>query len=210
MGQAVSDEPDFDSLILQALRGDPGAVARLFKPAQRYARRLVTARAPDLPEDLRDDVFQEALELVLRAKPGDYDPTRGTPKQFFRLLLMNAIRRVRVGFTPPGQVTRQRAKPKPAKDHRENGIKFAASTLSFDEIAATADDPASLDPFAAIEARIDAPKVLAAAPPLVAEALRLIHLQQVPTQEAARMLELSRFALRREILGFAPSWRAAA
>lgn len=151
-----------------------------------------------------------ALELVLRAKPGDYDPTRGTPKRFFRLLLINAIRRVRVGFTPPGQVTRQRGKPKLAKDQTENEIEFAVSTLSFDEIAATTDDPASLDPFAAIEARIDASKVLAVAPPLVAEALRLIHLQQVPVKQAAQMLRLSRFALRREILGFAPNWRAAA
>ncbi len=211
MGQTVSDEPNLNPLILQALRGDRGAAGRLFRPAERYARRLVATRAPDLPKDLQDDVFQEALELVLRAKPGDYDPARGSPKQFFRLLLINAIRAVRIGFTPPGQVTRQRGKPKPAKDQTEKkGVELAASTASFDELAATADDPASFALFAAIEARIDATKVLTAAPPATADALRLIYLQDVPIQSVAEGLGISRFALRRQIQTFSAEWLAAA
>lgn len=210
MVQAVTDEPDLNALILEALRGGHGAASRLFEPAERYALHVVAARAPDLPEDLRDDVFQESMELLLRSKPGAYDPARSSPKWFFRQLLINAIRRVRVGFTLPGQVMRQRGKPGPAPVGGQEASEAASVPLSFDEIAGAIPDPGSLDPFAAIEARIDAARVLAAAPSITAEALRLIYLEEVPIENVAAVFLVSRFALRWQIRTFAAEWQSAA
>jgi DNA-directed RNA polymerase specialized sigma24 family protein len=202
MGDAVPDGNDLNSLILESLTGNRRAVAQLFKPARRYAMPVIAARAGDLPVDLHDDVFQEALALLLAADSNAYDPTRGSPRQFFRLLLINAIRRVRVGFTPPGQQTRQRGKPPVPADAVPSVVPL--------ELAAAVADTRAIEAFSSAEARIDVDLVLGSAPPVAAQGLRLVYLQEMSLQDAGRSLGLSRFALRREIVAFAPAWKMAA
>jgi hypothetical protein len=52
--------------------------------------------------------------------------------------------------------------------------------------------------------------IMAAAPPVVAGALRLIHVEERPLQAVAALYDLSRFALNRRIEAFCVQWRRAA
>ena len=63
---------------------------------------------------------------------------------------------------------------------------------------------------AQIEAAIDAPGILAAAPPILRQALQLIHYSDKPIGDVARTLWMSRFQLYREMEAFASDFRAAA
>ena len=109
---------------------------------------------------------------------------------------------MRVGFTPSGQQTRQRGKSAAPAD-------VAPSVVPLELAAAVADTRATAA-FSAAEARIDVDLVLASAPPVAAQGLRLVHLQEMSLQDASQSLGLSRFALRREIMAFAPAWKMAA
>jgi hypothetical protein len=51
---------DLDYLITAALTGQPHNQRRLHDAATRYALRLSKAKAPDLPDDLHEEIYQEA------------------------------------------------------------------------------------------------------------------------------------------------------
>ena len=197
-----------DELIVRALSGDRHAQSVLPRAIKPYALKVIAARAGHLPKDLHEDVLHEALLLLMWTRSGTYSPTLGTPRQFFRLLLLDAIRTVTAGFTPAGETTRQRKKTRPAT---------VGEGFAFDEWSAPAQqppdgvqDPEGETPYRRIEAAIDSRIVLATAPPDVATALRRIYLEDIPLEVTARDFGVSRFVLRRHFDAFAARWRSAA
>jgi hypothetical protein len=161
-----------------------------------------------MPDDLREEVLQESFAQLLRCDPHRYDPALGSPKAFFGMLVQDAIRAVLAAYTPPGQPTRDRGKPA-AVTVTQPGRQMIAVKPEV-AVAEDAEDPGALDAYAAIEAQIDASKILTVAPAVTAKALDLIFFQDVPKQAAAAQLGLDRFDLYRQLSAFAEVWRAAA
>ncbi len=210
---------DLESLIRAALTGQPHNARRLQDEAERYARRLSKAKAPDLPDDLHEDVFQEAQCLLTQC--GADGLAKRTGKQLFRQAVVRSIRIVRANNAPPGEKTRWTREPPPTPlvaaedigrvaDNRElercSVPEATGVVIDFDKFP----DPGAMDVMAQVEIEIDLEAILARAPIGVASALRQIHLEDMPVQMAANLAEVSRFTLHRHITAFCDSIRAAA
>ncbi|MHC9420735.1 hypothetical protein ACYZX9_19280 (plasmid) [Sphingomonas citri] len=207
------------TLLTAALTGRRYNHQRLGDQALRYTRILVARYAPKLPEDLHEDVVQEALLDLLTRGPAALDTT--PVSRLFRRAVVAAIRKVRADYTPAGE--RTRVAPKGAKVDRvaaeDVGIIPDAATI---EQATVADgDAEHLDfdqfesPAAAIatqqmQDRIDVERVLATTPPNIARALRLIHFDDEPVEMVAKNLALTRFAMKRRFIAVGTMWQAAA
>jgi DNA-directed RNA polymerase specialized sigma24 family protein len=201
MGHTESDDAAFNSLILATLTGNRRATDALFRHRKDYIERLIANMAPDLPWDLRENALQEAFIQLMQVRPDRYNSRLGSPKAFLRGLVRDAIRSVRASMTPAGQPTRNRvaAGAEPALPPR-------VQIVAVKPVIATAEDAEDVGAsrvFEQVDARIDAEKVLAAAPSSTAKALEMIFLQDMPKQEVAARLGLNRFDLYREIEAFA-------
>jgi len=111
-------------------------------------------------------------------------------------------------MTPAGQPTRNRvaagAEPALAPGMQIVAVKPVVAT------AQEAEDTGATRAFEQVEARIDAGKMLAVAPPATATALKMIFLKEMPKQEVAERLGINRFDLYREIEAFVRLWKGAA
>lgn len=210
---------DLEFLIRAALTGQPHNARRLQDEAERYARRLSKAKAPDLAADLHEDVFQEAQCLLIQW--GAAGLAKRTGKQLFRQAVMRSIRTVRANNAPPGEKTRWTREPPPTPlvaaedigqvaDSREiercTVPDLGGVVIDFDKFP----DRRAMEVLAQAEVEIDLAAILARAPVGVATALRQIHLEDMPVQMAANLAQVSRFTLHRRIGAFCDSVRAAA
>lgn len=210
---------DLEFLIRAALTGQPHNPRRLQDEAERYARRLSKAKAPDLPDDLHEEVFQEAQCLLIQWGPEAL--IKRTGKQLFRQAVMRSIRIVRANNAPPGEKTRWTREPPPTPRVAAEDIGRVADTREIErctvpELAGVVidfdrfPDPRAMEVLAQAEVEIDLAAILARAPAGVATALRHIHLEDMPVQMAANLAQVSRFTLHRRITAFCDSVRAAA
>jgi DNA-directed RNA polymerase specialized sigma24 family protein len=207
MGQTKSDDSAFNSLILATLTGNRHAVDALFRGGKDYIERLIARMAPDLSWDLRENALQETFVQLMQVRPGRYNPRLGSPKTLLRGLVHDAIRSVRASMTTPGQPTRNRVAA-----GAQLALPPGEQVVAVKPVIATveaAEDWAARRAFEQVDARIDAKKVVAAAPPAVAKVLEMIFLHDTPKQEVAEHLGLNRFDLYREIEAFSAAWRAA-
>jgi hypothetical protein len=191
---------------------------RFGREVERYSRRISKARAPDLPDDLHGDIAQEALAILFEAGPAVL--AKGTGKAALRNAVLKAIRGVRASFAPPGQRTRPASAAVPAYVAAEDvGRVVNADTLercrvgeglnrSIDfDLLPEAQAPAAIKQ---VEDRMEIDFILGRASPLVAQSLRLIHLDDEPVEAVAAAAHLSRFALNRQVTAFLSGWRRAA
>lgn len=210
---------DLDSLITAALTGQPHNARRLQDEAERYARRLSKAKAPDLPDDLHEDVFQEAQCIMV--KIGAAGLAKRSGKELFRRAVLRAIRVVRATNAPPGVRTRWSSQPVAAPVVAAEDIGRVADAreiercsvpeqtgviIDFDQFP----DRGALQAFRQVEFEGDLIKLLKAAPTPVADALRMIHLEDMPVGTVAVLANMSRFALNRRIKAFTDIVQAAA
>lgn len=207
-----------DHLIEAALNHRPYSQERLGAATERYALRISRARAPDLPDDLHEEIWLQAFVQLLKLKPSALSKHRG--KRLFRRAVLAAIRVVRASYAPPGQRTRSGKAPVVAKVAAED-IGCVADTktieantkakggfgyIDFDKF----DDERPLAELRRIEHAIDVETILKRASEDVGRALRLIYLDGEPVAAAAAAVAQSRFALNRRITTFYADWRAAA
>lgn len=223
-----------DDLIEAALTNKPYNQQRLGREVERYSRRISKARAPDLPDDLHDDVAQEAMALLFKA--GVAALAADTGKAVLRKAVLKAVRIVRASFVPPGQRTRpatgERTRVMAGKQMRVAASAELASVAAEDVgrmVDAKAIERATVgegvnraidfdllvhpDAEAAVkqvEERMEIDFILGQAPSVVARSLRLIHLDDVSVEAAAAAAHLSRFALSRQVKAFLSAWRVAA
>lgn len=207
------------TLLTAALTGQRYNHQRLGDQALRYARILAARYAPKLPDDLHEDIVQEALLDLLAQGPG----VLGTMpvSKLFRRAILAGIRKVRADYTPAGE--RTRAAPKGAKIDRvaaedvcnipdagamERATRGDGETqhIEFDMF----ESPAAAMASQQMHDRLDVERVLVTAPPTIANALRLIHFDDEPVEAVARSLALTRFALKRRFIAVGTIWRAAA
>lgn len=207
-----------DHLITAALTHKPYNQQRLGTEAERYSLRLSRAKAPDLPDDLHDDICQQAFVELFKLSPSAL--TKRTGKVLFRRAVLAAIRAVRASYAPPGQRTRAGTVLAVAKVAAEDIGRVAdaktveANTkaegdfghIDFDKF----EDERQVTELHRVEHSIDAESILKRAPEDVERALRLIYLDGEPVAAAAMAMAQSRFALSRRISAFYTDWRAAA
>lgn len=211
-----------DQLIQAALTGQPYNQQRLGKEAERYSLRLSFAKAPDLPEDLHDEICLQAFVELMQL--GADALQRHSGRILFRHAVLAAIRSVRASYAAPGERTRI---PKSERPDQARSFKVAAedvgripdadtieratvtqgafSLIDFDRLPDRQQD-FSLQ---RVEDGIEADGLLRPAPPEVARALRMIHLDDVTLSAAATRIGISRFVLAPRIKAFC-EWRVAA
>lgn len=183
-----------------------------------YARRMCRAKAPDLAEDLQEDVAQEAMAGLFAAGSAALATT--PPMKLLRHAMLGAIRKVRADHAPPGQRTRRyREEPRDriaAEDTNRIPDAVAMETATVREgkhamidVDGFACPGAQIARFEA-EQRIEIDRVLAKAPPTIAKALRLVYLDERSMTEVAALAGISRFTLHRRVEGFCSVVRQAA
>lgn len=207
-----------DDLIEAALTEKKYNEARLGKEIERYAGRVSAARAPELPEDIREEVAQETIIVLLRM--GREALLRLGPRKLLRTAVFEAIRVVRTNYTPPGRPTQPSKKKKPGRVAAETVTSVVTSQqirqitiddgsgpyVDFDLLPSSA----AAAEFDRAENRIDVQKLLAGAPPLVTDTLRAIHFEDVTLKHLAAKANMSRFALDRRLDAFYETVRLAA
>lgn len=206
-----------DVLIEAALTNRPYNQQRLGREAKRYSYRISKARASELPEDLHEDVFQEAFMYLFRWGASALDGRSG--KAAFRRAVLASIRKVRASYAPPGQKTRPvENDPRevaaedvgriPDAETLKRGMvgEGPGRTLDFDLLES--DKAASS--MKQVEDRLDVEFILAEAPAVVASSLRRIHMEGEAVADVAADAVISRFALHRQIASFCAEWRLAA
>lgn len=211
-----------DHLIRAALTGQRYNQQRLGKEAERYSLRLSRARAPDLPEDLHDEICLQAFVELMNMGAGALERHRG--RVLFRHSVLAAIRSVRASYAAPGERTRT---PKRERPDQPPSFKVAAEDVgripdayAIERATVTQGDFGYIDfdrlpdrrqdvALQRIEGGIEADGVLRHAPPEVARALRLIHLDDITLGAAAARIGISRFVLAPRIETFC-EWQAAA
>ncbi|MYZ47873.1 RNA polymerase sigma factor [Propylenella binzhouense] len=209
----------FAALIQAALTGTPKYNNQRFGLAVlAYARRMCRARAPDLPDHLIEDVAQEAIANLFASGPSALSMT--PPMKLLRHAMLAAIRKVRADHAPPGQRTRRyREEPRDrvaAEDAARipNTATIEAATVRQGEHAAidVNDFPCPAAERAIMEAeqRITIDRALAKLPPNIAQALRLVRLEERPMSEVAALAGISRFVLHRRIEQHCAVFRMAA
>lgn len=215
-----------DHLIQAALTGQPYNQQRLGAEAERYSLRLTRAKAPDLPDDLHEEICLEAFVELF--KVGASALTKHSGRILFRRAVLAAMRTVRTSYAPPGERSRPAAKRKPAAAQQPVRKRVAAEDIDRIADAQTVEsntviegdfgyidfdrfpDRQHLVEIEKVEFRVEADAVLKDAPPEVARGLRLIHLDGHTIEEAAQQVKISRFVLKRRMDAFCLDMQAAA
>lgn len=213
-----------DHLIQAALTGQPYNQQRLGAEAERYSLRLSRAKAPDLQDDLHDEVCLQAFVELLKLDVSAL--TKHSGRILFRRAVLAAIRSVRASYAPPGERTRSPKKgrvtkhPGPGKVAAED-IGRIADPQMIESSSVVEGEYAYIDfdrfqdrrqeaELQRVDDKIKAEAILKGAPPEVARALRLIYVDETTIGEAAIQVDVSRFVLTRRINAFCADWRAAA
>ncbi len=207
-----------DQLLTSALTGQLYNQRRLYNQAMRYARRISMQRARGLPEDLHEEIAQQAFADLWQAKTKAL--VGKTAQQAFRQCILKAIRIVQAAYAPAGQRTRAYKDNGPEKVAPEHisSVRSAGPVRhsSSEGLASAQADGATLpgsmvsDDQGALEARIDVGAILASASPMVRAALQMIYMEATPLGQVANQFNVSRFSLTRKIDQFCLTWREAA
>lgn len=208
-----------DDLIRAALTGQRYNQQRLGTQARLYARRLSKIYASKLPDDLHEEIFDQAFVELFEAGPAALASRGG--KAVFRRAVLAAIRTVRASYAPPGSRTRANANAPIQTVAAEHVGRIANKqtiqrctildeagqrSIDFDLFS----DPDALAFQRSVEDRLATEQILRHAPQEVGVALRLIYFNEEPVESVAADLGITRFTLNRRITAFYTNWRSAA
>lgn len=212
--------PEFDDYLRGFLDRDPIKTDKFIAEAMPLMTRISRRAAPWLPEDLHGEVVDQTFVNLLVSPPSSFDPTETSAVKFIRRKLFNAIRQVKESYRNPGQSSRGRVYRKEAAVEEtaaeaatveKKGVKVKkrfASIVSTD--AESFAEPVSWQGAEAIEMACDAATILEKAPPVVGDALWLMHCEGYTSTETADMLGISRAGMYAKVADFVQSVRAAA
>lgn len=205
-----------DVLISAALCGRPYNQQRLGREVRRYSRSLSKHFAGNLPDDLHEEIAQEAIVGLWAAGPSALERTTG--RKLLRKAVLKAVYVVQAAYAPPGE--RTRVAPKMAKVDRvaaEDVDRIPSAKQVEASLIGDAHKHVDLDrmpsPLAAagikaVEDRIEINAILLRAPGGVAGALRRHYLDDEEMRDIAAKAQISRFALNRQITAFCSAWQA--
>jgi hypothetical protein len=163
-------------------------------------------RAPDLAEDLHEEVVDETWTIICCSPGLKYDPARGSVWKFLVGRLMNAIKTIRAVYRPVGSRTRsipRRRSAKVAANEMPAEMSLDSGTTAQAEVINSAVIEKSVEQAERIEKSVEAVSLIEAAPADIRPALELIYQEGSGVAEAAQALGISRFTLRRRLDEFA-------
>ena len=199
MLQHAQNVPDrVRKLVVGFLAGDPQAREALPRELGEPLARIAGEVAPDLKvRGLVADVVQEMLRILLTRPAGHYDPDRGSPWTYLRMMLLLAARGVREQEALPGTPRRPKRDsggepsivipPVPIQDSvvPDDGIKYVEDLVLSWTVTA--------EFLGAVSG--DVPRWLRQALSLIVEGLTIT--------ETANAIGVSRFTLRRALCRWA-------
>jgi DNA-directed RNA polymerase specialized sigma24 family protein len=187
-----------DVLITSALTQGRYNHLRFSKETRRYAIAIARKRGADLPEDIQEEVWTQAVVHLLEAGPTAL--ARGGGKAAFRRAVLKAIRTTRAANIAPGRRTRRDAPGKGRIAADAAGALGVIEGMGADGKALVdAPDDSARAAFVAVENRLAIRAALDNAPPPVRAALYLIHERGRPVAETAEASGIDRFELHRRI-----------
>jgi DNA-directed RNA polymerase specialized sigma24 family protein len=198
-----------DDLIEAALTGQPYSQRRLGDESKRYALGLVRRKAFELPEDVREDVAQEAFVALFEAGAAALE-RHGGGRRLFHACVLVAIRRVRARYIEPGRRTRLPVAPRNAADRDALAAEASRVPRDLTSGAGRSPDLASDEDLQRIEDVLDAERIMASAPDHMVRILRSLHWDDQKLAVVASECSISRFTLRRRLIAFSEPWQAAA
>lgn len=193
---------------------------RFHDQATRYARAITSRACRALPEDLHEEIWNQALYALWSDRVAVV-ASRRPMRACFRAALFAAIRTVRSAYAAPGQRTRHSSVARQSAQVAAEDVGRLLEPGEYERCLVQAGDTWEFDPdrvaspeaaraIKQVEDDLTVDAVLSKAPPLVSTGLRLIHLHEEPVEDVASLLDVSRFALHRQIAKFTAGWRAAA
>lgn len=207
-------------LITAALTGRPYNQARFGNAVMRYTRKISRRACPTLPDDLHEEIAQEAVAELIAGGGAGLATRSG--QALLRRAVLSAIRIIRSNYAAPGRRTRPPVKGKPeliGLIAAEDGAAIIDTetiarvtdtqgdgAMDFDQL----ESPAAAQALRGMEDAVELGWALRRAPPSIAAALRLVCVEGQPLGTAAIAVSLSRFTLSRRMDVFCPRWRDAA
>lgn len=190
---AVTDVENENQLLIDFLDGDAIANDKFFEVMN--PRILSTARkiAKELPEDIQEEIAQQTFANLLYTPVSNFNPARGTARQFLIGQIWNAEKQVRATYGLP-----QRRKKKVSQSTENSSIaERPPKIVSIDSEETISLPTANLEKIFEKEFFVRA--IIGKAPKPLASALKLICYQDKTKGQAAKILGLSRFQLHRQI-----------
>jgi RNA polymerase sigma factor (sigma-70 family) len=169
----------------------------LYSAAWKPLVRIVARLAPLMPEDLREDVVQEAFTRLIQ-NPPKYTPGQYSARTLTYGLLRNAIKHVRSTFTPPGQKTRV-----PDSGTEQSPPELTAQRRTVEDLVTPEDLDQAPSPrwtASTVEAFAQSHELLDRMPDDVGTATWLVYGLESPIVDAAKTLGISRFAVARSLI----------
>lgn len=191
--------PSWVPLLVAYISGD-GDFTKLYDAARKPLLRIVARIVPFLPDDLRDDVVQQVF-IRLIENPPKYDPRQCSPRTLMYGLLRNAVRQVQATFAPSGQRTRIR------KGNIEQGSQSPDVCITSEDQTADYESalqhyekaPSSRWTAESMQASAQTSELLGRMPRDAGSATWLVYGLEYSITEAARMMNISRFAVARSL-----------
>ena len=207
-------------LITAALTGQPYNHNRFGEAVKRYTRKISRRACSTLPDDLHEEIAQEAVAELFAA--GGAGLAQQSGQALLRRAVLSAIRIVRSDYAAPGRRTRPPVKGEP-EPVGVVAAEDAAAIVDTETIARVTDthgdgaidfdlleSPAAAEGVTGMEDAVELDWALRRAPPNIAAALRLVCVEGQPLGIAAIAVSLGRSTLSRRMDAFCPRWRDAA
>lgn len=182
------------SYLARFLAGEPRAYATFPGLVHNELMGMAKALAPDLPPDLHGEVVNETWRLLLEHRT-PLNIAIGSVRAYFRMEMRNAIKVVRAANAAVGRPKRNR---EPQVQTMVEVTARPSESEALVDVELTPDSAVAAQMEAAVQVR----QVLGRAPPHVARALRLVHVEGRTLTEAAEIIGTSRFTLARQLERF--------
>lgn len=178
-----------NDLFFNFLSQDPVASDIFVKTVEPRILRTARRIARDLPADIQLEIVQQTFANLLIAPASDFDPSRGTVKQFLIGKIWNAEKQVRRAYGYP--IRRKQL----AGDNATISLRLKFVSL---EAAETQHIPAR-NLAKIFESDFYVATLSRKVSPQLATALRLLCYEDKSKEDAARLSGLSRFQLHRKL-----------
>lgn len=185
-------EPHLESYLL----GDSNSLDPLYKLAKKSLLRFLSRRAPFMPEDVLEEVFDHIFVRLIENPPA-YDRAKCSPRSLMFGLARNALKQVQATYVAAGQKTRlSRNENEFATKAAEPRLKEVASCDEY-PVNPVEEIPSLRWTDTQIRAMAESHELLASLPPDQASALWLVRGVEYSAIEAGKIMRKTRFAVAR-------------
>jgi hypothetical protein len=200
---ALTDIEKENRLLIDFLEGDSIALDEFPEVMMPHILRTARAIAKDLPEDIRKEITQQTFQNLLITPSANFNPGRGTARQFLIGQIWNAEKQIRAAYGFP-----QRRRKKVLQSAEDSAVKKQLpKTVSIDNQESINLPSENFE--RNFEKEFFVRTVIRKTPKPLASALKLICFQDKTKERAAEIIGISRFQRHRQITNLRSQLRAA-